>query len=274
VTDCFDTDLSRVIRSSQPLSDSHVKYLLWQILCGVKYLHSGCVVHGQLTPHAIMVNGNCDLRIQNLGLSQRHYERPSRCADPYATVVNWWYLPPEMLVQDCTTKGSAEDARSNYNPEPSIDLWAVGNILAEMHARKPAFRAGCVDAFDVLKRQVGMVGVPAAADLTHLPETAQVKWLKALDPHAVLPGLPAAFGQAPVPALQMLGSLWQFSPSKRPTASQALAHPYLAKFSDDDGQMHTLHESVYEPACSEAFDWHSAFVDGLSLSLCQGVLIG
>ena len=62
VTDCFDTDLSRVIRSSQPLSDSHVKYLLWQILCGVKYLHSGCVVHGQLTPHAIMVNGNCDLR--------------------------------------------------------------------------------------------------------------------------------------------------------------------------------------------------------------------
>ena len=39
VTALMDTDLHKVIRSPQPLSDQHVQYFLYQLLRGLKYLH-------------------------------------------------------------------------------------------------------------------------------------------------------------------------------------------------------------------------------------------
>mmetsp|Transcript_40284 Transcript_40284/g.133362 ORF Transcript_40284/g.133362 Transcript_40284/m.133362 type:complete len:152 (+) Transcript_40284:43-498(+) len=40
VTSLMDTDLHKVIRSPQPLSDQHVQYFLYQLLRGLKYIHS------------------------------------------------------------------------------------------------------------------------------------------------------------------------------------------------------------------------------------------
>lgn len=45
VTDLMDTDLSHIISSRQTLSDSHIKYFLYQILRGLKYVHSAGVLH-------------------------------------------------------------------------------------------------------------------------------------------------------------------------------------------------------------------------------------
>lgn len=36
VTERMDSDLNAVIRSDETLSDDHVKYFLYQILCGIK----------------------------------------------------------------------------------------------------------------------------------------------------------------------------------------------------------------------------------------------
>jgi mitogen-activated protein kinase 1/3 len=40
VSDLLETDLSRIIESPQPLSNSHLKYFTYQMLRGLKYLHS------------------------------------------------------------------------------------------------------------------------------------------------------------------------------------------------------------------------------------------
>lgn len=48
VTDCMETDLERIISSQQTLSDSHIKYFLYQILRGLKYVHSARVLHRDL----------------------------------------------------------------------------------------------------------------------------------------------------------------------------------------------------------------------------------
>ncbi len=68
VTDLMDTDLHRIIRSSQGLSDDHVRYFTYQILRGVKYLHSANVMHRDLKPNNLLVNANCDLKICDLVL--------------------------------------------------------------------------------------------------------------------------------------------------------------------------------------------------------------
>jgi serine/threonine protein kinase len=43
VTDLMETDLGRIIDSSQTLSDAHIKYFMYQILRAMKYIHSAKV---------------------------------------------------------------------------------------------------------------------------------------------------------------------------------------------------------------------------------------
>ena len=44
----MDTDLHQIIRSSQPLSDDHSQYFIYQLLRGLKYIHSANVLHRDL----------------------------------------------------------------------------------------------------------------------------------------------------------------------------------------------------------------------------------
>ena len=67
VFDLMDTDLHQVIHSRQEITDEHVRYFLYQILRGLKYIHSASVIHRDLKPGNILVNGNCDLKIGDFG---------------------------------------------------------------------------------------------------------------------------------------------------------------------------------------------------------------
>lgn len=45
VTDLMETDLHRIIYSKQDLTDEHVQFFVYQMLCALKYMHSAGVVH-------------------------------------------------------------------------------------------------------------------------------------------------------------------------------------------------------------------------------------
>ncbi|KAF4691384.1 hypothetical protein FOZ60_015531 [Perkinsus olseni] len=70
VTDLMETDLHRVIYSKQNLTDEHYQYFIYQMLRGMKYLHSANVIHRDLKPSNILVNKNCDLKICDFGLAR------------------------------------------------------------------------------------------------------------------------------------------------------------------------------------------------------------
>ncbi len=42
--DCMETDMHRIIYSDNVISDDHVRYFIWQLLRGLKYIHSANVV--------------------------------------------------------------------------------------------------------------------------------------------------------------------------------------------------------------------------------------
>jgi len=52
----------------QDISEEHVRYFLYQLLRGLKYIHSANVVHRDLKPSNLLVNENCDLRIGDFGM--------------------------------------------------------------------------------------------------------------------------------------------------------------------------------------------------------------
>lgn len=48
----------------QKLSNDHICYFLYQILRGLKYIHSANVLHRDLKPSNLLLNTTCDLKVR------------------------------------------------------------------------------------------------------------------------------------------------------------------------------------------------------------------
>lgn len=66
-----DTDLSRIIKSNQFLSNEHVQFILYQLLDGMSYIHKTNVIHRDLKPANVLVScADCVVKIADFGLSR------------------------------------------------------------------------------------------------------------------------------------------------------------------------------------------------------------
>lgn len=59
----METDLYKLLKS-QRLSNDHICYFLYQILRGLKYIHSANVLHRDLKPSNLLLNTTCDLKVK------------------------------------------------------------------------------------------------------------------------------------------------------------------------------------------------------------------
>lgn len=99
-----------------------LQYFLYQILRGLKYVHSAHVLHRDLKPSNLLLNANCDLKIGDFGLARTTSETDFMTE----YVVTRWYRAPELLL-NCSEYTAA------------IDIWSVGCILGEIMTRQPLF---------------------------------------------------------------------------------------------------------------------------------------
>merc|ERR1712168_1202346 len=145
----METDLYKLLKT-QRLSNDHICYFLYQILRGLKYIHSANVLHRDLKPSNLLLNTTCDLKICDFGLA--------RVADPehdhtgFLTeyVATRWYRAPEIMLN---SKGYSK----------AIDIWSVGCILAEMLSNRPLFPGK--HYLDQLNRILEVLGSPSQEDL-------------------------------------------------------------------------------------------------------------
>ena len=234
VQSLMETDLYKLLKT-QRLSNDHICYFLYQILRGLKYIHSANVLHRDLKPSNLLLNTTCDLKICDFGLA--------RVADPehdhtgFLTeyVATRWYRAPEIMVN---SKG--------YNK--SIDMWAVGCILAEMLSNRPIFPGK--HYLDQLNHIMGVLGSPSQEDLQSILNDKARCYLASLPFKPKVPFsriYPAADGQA----LDLLEKMLTFNPHKRITVVAALQHPYLQQYYDPED----------EPEASEPFDFHMELDD-------------
>eukprot|EP00879_Flechtneria_rotunda_P007694 GHRR01008067.1.p1 GENE.GHRR01008067.1~~GHRR01008067.1.p1 ORF type:complete len:379 (+),score=122.05 GHRR01008067.1:170-1306(+) len=225
VYELMDTDLHQIIRSSQPLTNEHFQYFIYQVLRGLKYVHTANVLHRDLKPSNLLLNASCDLKICDFGLARTSSER--NFMTEY--VVTRWYRAPELLLS-CDHYTAA------------IDVWSVGCILAELLGRRPLFPGK--DYVDQLKLIIKTLGPPSEDDLTFINSSKARAYIRALPQQERVPWN-KKFPEADLMALDLLDKMLQFDPRKRIDVQAALKHPWLAQ----------LHDDSAEPSAPAAFEF-------------------
>jgi serine/threonine protein kinase len=229
VTELMDTDLHQIIGSPQALYDDHCQYFLYQILRGLKYIHSAHVLHRDLKPSNLLVNSNCDLKICDFGLAR--VANPEKNHEGFMTeyVATRWYRAPEIML-----------SWKEYTK--AIDMWSVGCIFAELLGRKPLFPGK--DYIHQLTLITDVIGTPSAEDIANIGSDKARRYIKQLPFKPKIP-FDKIYPNASAAALDLLERMLTFDPDRRITCVEALAHPYLS----------TLHDPADEPTCPEIFNF-------------------
>ena len=228
VTNLMESDLERIIQSRQALTDQHFQYFLYQILRGLKYIHSANVLHRDLKPSNLLVNADCDLAVCDFGLARGFRNEGKDTLTEY--VVTRWYRCPELLCE------------SVYYGK-GVDVWSIGCIFAELLTHDAFFKGD--NPQHQLQAIVRKLGCPTQEDLHFVSSQAALDALlryKGREP----PEFETLFPRHVNPlALDLLRKMLEINPDKRITVEDALVHPYLREF---QGQMP-------EPLCERNFDF-------------------
>ncbi|KAH8434986.1 mitogen-activated serine/threonine-protein kinase SLT2 [Aspergillus melleus] len=232
----MECDLAAIIRSGQPLTDAHFQSFIYQILCGLKYIHSANVLHRDLKPGNLLVNADCELKICDFGLARGFSIDPEENAG-YMTeyVATRWYRAPEIML-------------SFQSYTKAIDVWSVGCILAELLGGRPFFKGR--DYVDQLNQILHYLGTPNEETLGRIGSPRAQEYVRNLP---FMPKIPfqRLFPSANPDALDLLDRMLAFDPTSRISVEEALEHPYL----------HIWHDASDEPTCPTTFDFHFEVVE-------------
>jgi len=242
VTHFMGADLNQVIKT-QKLSDEHVQFLVYQILRGLKYVHSAGIVHRDLKPSNLAVNEDCELKILDFGLARQTE------AEMTGYVATRWYRAPEIMLN-----------WMHYTQ--TVDIWSVGCIMAELLTGKTLFPGS--DHIDQLLKIMNVCGTPDALFLSKITSEDARNYLKTVPVMKRKPLKQVLPSCSPL-ALDLLSSMLELDADRRPTAEGALAHPYLAQYHDpEDEPTAQVFDDSFEDKELSAVDWRQLVKEQLT----------
>lgn len=230
-------DLAKVIYSNIQFSEFHIQSFIYQIACGLNYIHGADVIHRDLKPGNILVSVDGVLKICDFGLARginHEFMNRGKSVEPITNyVATRWYRAPELMLSDRVY-------------DKSVDLWAVGCIICEFYGRKPLFVGK--DQLHQIQEIMKVLGSPPidckkTLNWKSIPANKlgymKVNW-QDLYPYA-----------SNKLVYQLINDLLQWDPSARLTIEDVIHHQYLADIRDDD----------LEIKCDKIFnfDWENQY---------------
>eukprot|EP00262_Sarcandra_glabra_P003058 TRINITY_DN1350_c0_g1_i1.p1 TRINITY_DN1350_c0_g1~~TRINITY_DN1350_c0_g1_i1.p1 ORF type:complete len:454 (-),score=69.30 TRINITY_DN1350_c0_g1_i1:192-1553(-) len=186
-------------------AETEIRNWCFQVFQALAYMHQRGYFHRDLKPENLLVTKDI-IKIADFGLAREVFSSP-----PYTEYVSTrWYRAPEVLLQS-----------SVYNS--AVDMWAMGAIMAELLTLRPLF-PGSSEADEIYKI-CSVIGSPD-----------QNSWAEGLQlANAInfqFPQLPSVYLSVLMPsasedAISLISTLCSWDPSRRPTAAEALQHPFF-----------------------------------------------
>ncbi len=130
VFEYMEHDLSGLLAKKWDFSVPMIKCVIKQIFKGIEYMHDNNIMHRDLKPANVLMNNQGEVKIGDFGLARyfSSYSLNGIYAKKYTNgVVTLWYRAPELLLGTCY-----------YGP--SLDVWSLGCLLAELVLGYPIFR--------------------------------------------------------------------------------------------------------------------------------------
>ncbi|KAI5954233.1 tmk1 [Candida jiufengensis] len=239
IQEFMPSDLHNIIQT-HILNDQHLQFFVYQILKGLKYIHSAGIIHRDLKPSNILINEFCDLKICDFGLARidlikynnnfQTMEINNKISLLTEYVATRWYRAPEIMLN-----------ASNYST--AIDIWSIGCIIFELLTYKAIFPGS--DYINQLKLIFEIIGTPNDEDLEiikskraknflkSLPTRHKINFMEFCEQHPLRKlKLQNVSTEINPLCIDLLEKMMLFNPEKRITVDEALKHPYLANYHD------------------------------------------
>ncbi|XP_037709627.1 probable serine/threonine-protein kinase DDB_G0268078 [Drosophila subpulchrella] len=188
------------------LPEPELKSILFQVLTGLAFMHRHGFFHRDLKPENLLCSGPELIKIADFGLAREIRSRP-----PFTDYVSTrWYRAPEVLLHS-----------TNYGS--TIDLWAMGCIMAELYTFRPLFPGS--SEVDQLFKICSVLGTPEKSDWPDGYRLASMIHFRY--PDCIKVPLSSVVSRCSQNGLDLLEDMLAYDPDKRPTAQQSLKYPYF-----------------------------------------------
>eukprot|EP01061_Rhynchopus_euleeides_P011285 TRINITY_DN20864_c0_g2_i1.p1 TRINITY_DN20864_c0_g2~~TRINITY_DN20864_c0_g2_i1.p1 ORF type:complete len:446 (+),score=112.39 TRINITY_DN20864_c0_g2_i1:87-1340(+) len=212
--------------------------LMHQLLTGVHCLHAAGVMHRDLKPDNILLHEDGTALIGDFGLAREIPESATEVLTGYR--VTRWYRAPEIVM-----------GANMYTP--AVDIWSAGCVMAEVLnvGRLQSGRPRDTVLFWTNVHEAGMMPHMKVVFniLGHNPATGS-DGFKSAAVSTFLRGVPQQPStlQDTFPddtTRDLLESLLQFDPSRRPSAAESLQHRFFGDNAWEDGDAFDV--PTYQP---------------------------
>lgn len=237
VFEYMDHDLTGLMDTpSVRFTEAQVKCYMAQLLSGLEYCHRHEVLHRDIKGSNLLIDNNGNLKIADFGLARSYGEAGRRYTN---RVITLWYRPPELLL-----------GANEYGP--SVDMWSVGCLLAELLTRKPLFPGKDeAEQLDLIFQVMGSPNEVTWPGWRNLPQARLVsdsrvyppkleRYFKKQAAHSSAPSSPAI--------IDLLTNMLRLDPERRISAADALGHRWFQEepYACRKDELPTHAESTHE----------------------------